>query len=638
MKSQRNVRSRIAFLSASFVPLGFFLFLFAQAATAPGSEPRAEPPYPRIGNCYGAGLGYKTWDEGKHYWAKLGLIVGGCYDLHYDWENPRWAKTLRRVEENIAKLRAVNRHVLVLPYVDVIEGPDNPNVPKHWWDLDAHGQRWSGWPGYLRINTRLEEVLRFNLEKVRAEVIGREAFDGVFYDCWHPDPWLVPRTAELRGGKAVVMLNAWNLPRGGFEHLNGCLAEDEFNRVIEGRVDFDEFLGRYLRWCTRSRKPAVTMLVGHPRGLEMNAWRWSKVSWKERQALHRSFERSDLQTMRFGLATALMGDGYFGYDCGDLGRGDWWWYPEYDAPLGSPLGPARRQADGTWQRAFQGGLVAVNGTLYDAAVSLASTHRDLSTGRTARQFTLPMFDGRILLPAPNATPAPEDRPPRVTLRAPDAIRAAELDGHVWAVQTPAGLDLRFDPQGQLQHILWRGRRVLLGGWPTALNQPHLPYRAESTRPAEIQCDRQSARLRFCGRLVEGSQQVEFSETCSVASPNAFRLRFDFKAISDLDLRMWRHWFALPVGLYSGAKVESSGQAITLPEKLQGEGRLLAGTRRLAIEQRGTSVRIETSSPVSIVDHRRYGTEEYLLAAYPVSGKVAPGRQWSFEATVTISGQ
>jgi len=99
------------------------------------SGPPVDPPYPRIGNCYGAQL-TKKWEEGREYWSKLGLIVGGGYDLHYDWENPRWTKTLRTVEENIARLRTVNPHVLVLPYVDVIEGPDNPNVPKHWWDLD----------------------------------------------------------------------------------------------------------------------------------------------------------------------------------------------------------------------------------------------------------------------------------------------------------------------------------------------------------------------------------------------------------------------------------------------------------------------------------------------------------------------
>ena len=75
----------------------------------------ANPPFPRIANCYGAGLGWQDWDAGKGYWPKLDLIIGGGYDLHYDWDNPRWPPILARVEANIAKLREANPHVLVLP-------------------------------------------------------------------------------------------------------------------------------------------------------------------------------------------------------------------------------------------------------------------------------------------------------------------------------------------------------------------------------------------------------------------------------------------------------------------------------------------------------------------------------------------
>ncbi|CAG0935685.1 Xanthan lyase [Thermoflexales bacterium] len=39
--------------------------------------------------------------------------------------------------------------------------------------------------------------------------------------------------------------------------------------------------------------------------------------------------------MRYGLATALMGDGLFAYDYGPDGHGDRWWYDEYGLPGGS---------------------------------------------------------------------------------------------------------------------------------------------------------------------------------------------------------------------------------------------------------------------------------------------------------------
>jgi hypothetical protein len=151
------------------------VLLLTVAVRDQAAEPnRSQPPFPRIGNCYGAGLGSESWEKGGRYWSRLGLIIGGCYDLHYDWEHPRWPAVLKRVEQNLTRLRQVNPQVIVLPYVDVVEGPDNPKVPNRWWEL-KDGKRWSGWPGYFRINTALPEVLEFNLDKVQSEILGTNA-------------------------------------------------------------------------------------------------------------------------------------------------------------------------------------------------------------------------------------------------------------------------------------------------------------------------------------------------------------------------------------------------------------------------------------------------------------------------------
>ncbi len=45
----------------------------------------------------------------------------------------------------------------------------------------------------------------------------------------------------------------------------------------------------------------------------------------------------DLQTMRFNLGIALMGNGYYAYDYGDQMHGQTWWYDEYDDGAGSSL-------------------------------------------------------------------------------------------------------------------------------------------------------------------------------------------------------------------------------------------------------------------------------------------------------------
>jgi len=595
------------------------------------------PPYPRIGNCYGAALSWRPWDQGAEYWSKLDLFIGGGYDLHYDWDNPRWDKALTTMQANITRLREANPTALVLPYVDVIEGVENPATPAHWWDLNAQGERWSGWPGMYRINMKLPEVLQYNLDMVRDRVLGREMFDGVFYDCWSPDDWLCPRTAQLRDGTAVVMLNAWNLPTKGFADLNGVLSEDELNRVIAGTVDFDDFMQRYLRWCRDSRKPVVTMIVCHPEGVDDDPWRWSKMSREERQQLSEKM-RHEEQTMRFGLTATLMGDGYFGYDMGTAGRGNWWWYKEYDAPLGQPKGDCRRNADGTYQREFDGGTVIVNGSAYDAVVRLPGKRQDMSTGRVGTDFMIPMYDGRLFLPTDAPETGTSDVAPRITVAPPTQLRLAHLPHDVTVVQTPPGLELRFDATGALQKILWRGETIMNGGFPIVAAPPFRQFSVQSTTACTPDpAPGGPAKLRYGGSLVHEAQRADFVETVTVQPDGRFTLRFDCTAVTDLDIRLWRHYFFFPTRLYAGAKAEAEGKTITLPETLGGD-QLLPATKQFVLTGKDTTITIDSTLPLGLIDHRKWGTEEYLLAGYPVgiSAAVKAGTQWSVEMTVTVA--
>jgi hypothetical protein len=433
------------------------------------------------------------------------------------------------------------------------------------------------------------------------------------------------------------MLNDWNLPTTGFADLNGCLAEDEVNRVIEGKVDFEDLLARYLKWTRESRKPAVTTLVCHPRGLDMDEWRWDKVDWRERMKVADDLRTADPQTMRFGLATALMGDGYFAYDCSNLGRGQWWWYPEYDAPLGHPRGPAHRNADGTWQREFDGGLVVVNGTAYDAAVATPKTMRDMSTGRVGKSFTLRMYDGRILLPTDAAPTSAPDAQPRLTATPPKSVRAVALDEEGQTVlQTPGGLELRFAATGELRSILFRGRAVLVGGTP-AVAAPQWMYFSPTGVTHEQSVDATRASLIFRGALVQGDQRASFVEECTAEVPGRFTLKFDFTAETDLNLQMWRHYFFLPVKDYAGAAVLSDTGKLTLPAEPT-KHELLEGVRSITVGRRDLAVAITSTTPMALWDHRQFGTQDYLLAAYPVGGEVKRGTKWSIEMTVAVEAR
>lgn len=620
--------------SLRFTLAAAWLFV-ACDAWAEDARREEEPPFPRIGNCYGAGLGYRSWEEGGAYWSKLGLIVGGCYDLHYDWDSRDWSKALAKTEANLARLREVNPKVIVLPYVDVIEGIDHPSIPAAWWDLNAESKRWQGWPGYYRINTKLPEVLDYNLTKVRDNILKRPCFDGVFYDCWHVEDTLCPKTAALRDGRAVVMINDWNLPNNGFATLNGCLAEDEFNRVMEGKADFEDFLARYLRWCRESRKPAVTMLVGHPRKMPMDAFANHQMPWKQRVELRKSLQNSDPQALRFGLATTLMGDGYFGYDSANMGRGDWWWFPEYDAPLGHPKGPAHREADGIWRREFDGGLVVVNGTSYDTTFRLASNHRDVSSDRVAKEFTLRMFDGRILLPTKDAPRGGDDPPARLTAEPVTQVVAATLDEGMQAVKTPGGLELRVSHAGELQSILWRGKRLFQGGWPSAKNAEGKALEVEKSETPEVHVSDKDASLAFRGVLRLGSASIGYEETLVAGADNSFILDFQFTAKTEVKAKFWRHYFMLPVSSFRGAQASNTHRELVLPEVL-GKEDLLPGDTKVTLKRAQQTIALESSTPMSVVDHRKWGTDDYLLSAYPVRGDVKADATWSYRVKVTVS--
>jgi hypothetical protein len=65
--------------------------------------------------------------------------------------------------------------------------------------------------------------------------------------------------------------------------------------------------------------------------------------------------------MRFGLASALLEDGYYVYlpSSGTLKSA---WYDEYEAPLGDPIEapPTAPKQNGIWMRRYSNGVVLVN--------------------------------------------------------------------------------------------------------------------------------------------------------------------------------------------------------------------------------------------------------------------------------------
>ena len=174
------------------------------------------------------------------------------------------------------------------------------------------------------------------------------------------------------GGDRLVMGNGRTLFYEA--HLNGKEIED-----FPGARGWQDDMENYWRTLREYRSPQLVILN------------------------RRSTSESDYRAMRFGLASALMGDGYYSFDAKGY-HGDTWWYDEYEVDLGMPLGGAS-QVGGIWRRDFEGGVVLVNPGSSPTEVDLGGTYRKIqgtqdpaiNDGSLVTKVTIGPKDGLILL-------------------------------------------------------------------------------------------------------------------------------------------------------------------------------------------------------------------------------------------------
>lgn len=117
---------------------------------------------------------------------------------------------------------------------------------------------------------------------------------------------------------------------------------------------------------------------------------------------------TDYQSMRYGLASCLLNDGYFSFTDTSQGYHGVVWFDEYDSKLGqaTSLPPTAAWKSGVWRRDFENGISLVNPkgngpqtvTLETAYVKLKGTQDPVTNnGQTVTTVTLKDRDGIILL-------------------------------------------------------------------------------------------------------------------------------------------------------------------------------------------------------------------------------------------------
>ncbi|WKZ24494.1 MAG: putative glycoside hydrolase [Patescibacteria group bacterium] len=248
----------------------------------------------------------------------------------------------------------------------------------NWWLRDGSGNFVYSWPRVRVVNVTLPAWQDTVIWMLR-DLYGMSSWDGIMYDMVDPDiKGYSPNGIDITRNGSVDNVNFVNQQwRQGMTELfsktrsligpnkliitNGS-SIDEYQRDTNGRI-FEMFptpwegngswqasMYQYLRRMpSLNRSPQVYIING---------------------STNNTGNKNDFKKMRFGLTSALLGDGYFSFDHGTESHQQQWWYDEYDVNLGqadsgyynllSPNDDYVRA--GLWRRDFTNGVSIVNST------------------------------------------------------------------------------------------------------------------------------------------------------------------------------------------------------------------------------------------------------------------------------------
>jgi hypothetical protein len=221
---------------------------------------------------------------------------------------------------------------------------------------------------------------------VSREILSTKLWDNVFYDnAWEGINWFTAGKADFNiDGIADTDVDShW---RNGYTNLFEAtrrLAGDkylivgnigpghaEYSTTMNGALieSFPEFgwtsaMKAYNAQASNGTKPKVIII-------NVNT--------------HNTGNKNDFKLMRFGLASTLMGDGYYSFDYGDQDHNQTWWYDEYNVNLGTPVNSAvsfsgqnQFQDNDVWKREYSNGIAIVNPTSQTKDVDLGGDYEKI---------------------------------------------------------------------------------------------------------------------------------------------------------------------------------------------------------------------------------------------------------------------
>ncbi|MBU0879407.1 VCBS repeat-containing protein [Patescibacteria group bacterium] len=361
-------------LICTCIVLFIIIFLFAQPLKLKAEE------YPRLANYY---LKWSISEQEADQLAKWDFLI---LDIENQVNNP----------EIFSYLRKKNPKIKILTYVTSEEVTNSvwnkrqqyskmrnklyDGIQDSWFLKDSKNNNIAYWhypdAWMLNMNTDWNGYLADFMNK---EVMSSGLWDGVFYDVvfkkvsWVnngdidinsdgikddadtiDDYWqkgvikLLKKTREEIGNEKIIFINgdSFDLYQ---PNINGHMFEN-FPTPWNGDGSWQENMKQYLEKTSKENLNQNIYI------LNVNTDN-NKVTDKFRE-------------MRFGLSSALLGDGYFSFDFGDQDHSQLWWYDEYDIKLGNAKSSAYNLFDkgngiikpSVWRRDFSNEVSFVNST------------------------------------------------------------------------------------------------------------------------------------------------------------------------------------------------------------------------------------------------------------------------------------
>lgn len=353
----------------------FLVLLILLPQTAQAAE-----VYPRLANYFLKWEMTATEAEELSHWDLLIL------DMENQENNP----------ELILKIRELNPNIKILAYItsqEIIDSPEDyrnawlrqelsAKIDQAWYLQDEKGSPVVNWPFTSMLNiteraTKNNAGLRFNQvlpNFIHDRVQSSGLWDGVFYDnIWGDVAWINGGNLDFDndGGResSLVANSLWVEGVTKILSLTRELCGDQFIIIGNGRI----------HWPYQNMLNGM-MLEGFPSSWENGGtWAGSMESYGKLGTLNPEPQtaviniynknQEDYRSLRFGLASALLGNAYYSFDYDVTNHGQTWWYDEYSVDLGEAQSEAFNLLSdkidwqaGLWRRNFKNGVAIVNST------------------------------------------------------------------------------------------------------------------------------------------------------------------------------------------------------------------------------------------------------------------------------------